>query len=135
MSEDEPLEMVVERAAAQSAQSLLLVRICVTVTALILLVVGLIVCSSAAKFGAMFAELGADAELPMITTIAARHNGSLALALLALAGVTTFFIWGKGKAAAWMGGLGLLLMGIFVPITIFALYLPLVKIISEMGNV
>jgi hypothetical protein len=131
---NEPVEIVVERSAAQSAQALLLVRVCVTVTALVLLIVGLIVCSSAAKFGAMFAELGADAQLPVISSIAVRHSGGLAVALLALSVITTFFIWAKGKAAAWMAALGLLIMGIFVPFTIFALYLPLVKIISEMGS-
>lgn len=132
---NEPLEMVVERSAAQSAQGLLLARICVTVATVALLIVGLMVCSAASKFGAMFAELGSDAQLPMMSAIAARHSGGVAVALLALGVITTLFIWAKGKAAAWMAGLGLLLMAIFVPITIFALYLPLVKIISEMGSV
>jgi hypothetical protein len=124
----------VERSAAQSAQALLLVRICVTVAALALLIAGLIVCSAASKFGAMFAELGADAELPVLSAIVARHSGGVLVALVALSAVTMFFIWAKGKVATWLAGLGLLLMAVSVPIIIFALYLPLVKIISEMGN-
>ena len=53
---------------------------------------------------------------------------------LALAVVTMFFVWAKGKVAAWLAGMGLLLMAVFVPVAVFALFLPLVKIISEMGN-
>jgi hypothetical protein len=130
----EPMEMTVERSVAQSAQALLLARIFATVLTLVLLVIGLIVCSSASKFGAMFAELGSDAQLPMISAIAVRQGGGIMVALLALSAVTMFFIWAKGKVAAWMAGMGLLLMAVFVPIMVVALYLPLVKIISEMGN-
>jgi len=130
----EPLEVVVERSAAESAQALRLARVGTTVAVLVLLIVGLILCSSAAKFGVMFEELGKDAELPVISAITARHSGAVLVALLALSAVTMFFIWAKGKAAAWMAGLGLLLMAIIVPILVFALFLPLVKIISEMGN-
>ena len=53
--------------------------------------------------------------------------------MLVLAVVTVFFVWSKGKAAAWMAGLGLLLLAVFVPMMVFAMILPLVKIISEMG--
>jgi hypothetical protein len=104
------------------------------VLTLVLLITGLMVSSSASKFGAMFAELGSDAELPMLSAIAVRHGGGILAALLALSVVTTFFIWAKGKVAAWMAGMGLLLMAVFVPLMVFALFLPLVKIISEMGN-
>jgi len=131
---NEPLEMVVERSAAESAQALRLARVGTTVATLVLLIVGLILCSSAVKFGVIFEELGKDAELPVISAIAARHSGSVIVALLALSAVTMFFVWAKGKAAVWMAGLGLLLMAIIVPILVFALFLPLVKIISEMGN-
>ena len=131
---NEPLELVAERSAAQSAQALHLARIFATVLTLVVLITGLIVCSSAAKFGAMFAELGSDAQLPVMSAIAVRQGGGIMVALLALSAVTMFFIWAKGKAAAWMAGLGLLLMAVFVPLMVFALYLPLVKIISEMGN-
>jgi len=131
---NEPLEMVVERAKAQSAHALRLARVGTTVAALVLLIVGLILCSSAAKFGVMFQDLEKDAELPAISAITARHSGSVIVALLALSAVTIFFIWAKGKAAVWMAGLGLLLIATIVPILVFSLFLPLVKIISEMGN-
>jgi hypothetical protein len=134
---NEPVEMVVERSAVQSAQALLLARIFATVLTLVVLIVGLMVSTSASKFGAMFAELGTDAQLPMISTIAFRHGGGILVALLALSAVTTFFVWANGKVAAWMAGMagmGLLLMAVFVPIMVSALFLPLAKIISEMGS-
>ena len=131
---NEPIEMTVERSAAQSAHALLLARIFVTVLTLVLLFAGLMVSSAAPKFGMMFAELGADAQLPVVSAVVARHSGGVLVALLALSVVTTFFIWAKGKAAAWMAGLGLLLLAAFVPIMVFALFVPLVRIISEMGN-
>jgi hypothetical protein len=129
----EPVEMTVERAAVQSSQALLLARIFATVLTIVLLVTGLIMSSSASKFGAIFAELGVDA-LPVVSAIAMRYGGGIMIALLALSVVTMFFIWAKGKAAAWMAGLGLVLMAVFVPVMVFALFIPLVKIISEMGN-
>jgi hypothetical protein len=131
---NEPMEMTVERSAAQSAQALALTRIFATVLTLVLLAIGLIVCSTASKFGAMFAELGADAQLPVLSAIATRHSWGVAVALLILAVITAFFIWAKGKAAAWMAGLGLLILAVFVPIMVFALFIPLTRIISEMGN-
>ena len=131
---NEPLEMVVERSAAESAHALRLARVGTTVATLVLLIVGLILFSSAAKFGVMFEELGKDAELPELSAVIARHSGGVLAALLALSAVTIFFIWAKGKAAAWMAGLGLLMIAIIVPILVFALFLPLVKIISEMGS-
>jgi hypothetical protein len=131
---NEPIEMTVERSAAQSAHALALTRIFTTVLTLVLLAVGLMVCSTASKFGAMFAELGADAQLPVISAIASRHSGGIAVVLLVLSVVTMFFIWAKGKGAAWMAGLGLLLLAVFVPIMVFALFIPLTKIISEMGS-
>lgn len=131
---NEPLEMVAERAAAQSAQALLLARIFATVLTLVLLLMALLVGSSAAKFGAMFAELGSDAELPVLSAVAVRHGGVMLIGVLILAAVTTFFVWSKGKVSAWMAGMGLGLMAVFVPIMVFALFIPLVKIISEMGS-
>jgi hypothetical protein len=130
----EPIEMTMERAAAQSAQALILARIFATVLTIVLLVTGLIMSSSASKFGAIFAELGADAQLPVVSAIAMRHGGGIMVALLVLSAITMFFIWARGKAAAWMAGLGLLIMAVFVPVMVFALFVPLVRIISEMGN-
>jgi uncharacterized BrkB/YihY/UPF0761 family membrane protein len=130
----EPLELMVEQSAARSAQALALTRIFATVITLVLFIVGLFVCSAASKFGAMFAELGADAQLPVISAIAARHSGGVAVALLILCVITMLFIWAKGKTAAWMAGLGLLLMAIFVPSMVFSLFIPLTRIISEMGS-
>ncbi|MCW1924828.1 hypothetical protein OKA05_19850 [Luteolibacter arcticus] len=131
---NEPLEMAVERSVARSAQALLLARVFATVLTLVLLVVGLFVCSTASKFGAMFAELDADAQLPVISGIALRHSGGVAVALMVMSVITAFFIWGKGKAGAWIAGLGLLLMAGFVPIMVFALFIPLTKIVSEMQS-
>jgi len=130
----EPLEMVVERSAAQSAQALLLARVFATVVTLVLLLMGLIVCPAGARFGAMFAELGTDGQLPVISAIVVRQGGVILMGLLVLAAITMFFIWAKGKMAAWMAGMGLLIMALCVPLMVFALFMPLVKIISEMGN-
>jgi len=129
----EPLEMTVERAAAQSAQALLLARIFSTSVTLVFTLVGLMSCSSASKFGAVFAELG-TAELPFLSAIAFRHGGTILIAILVLAAVTFFFIWARGKVAAWMAGIGLLMLTLFVPLMMFALFLPLAKIISEMSS-
>jgi hypothetical protein len=131
---NEPIEMAVERATAQSAQALLLARVFATVLTIVLLVTGLIMSSSASKFGAIFAELGADAQLPVVSAIAMRHGGGIVVALLVLSAITMCFVWARGKAAAWMAGLGLLLMAVFVPVMVFALFVPLVRIISEMGS-
>jgi hypothetical protein len=78
--------------------------------------------------------LGSDAQLPVVSLIVVRHGGAMMVALLALSAVTMFFVWAKGRVAAWMAGMGLLIMAIFVPIMVFALFIPLVKIISEMGS-
>ncbi|MCW1884826.1 hypothetical protein OKA04_08810 [Luteolibacter flavescens] len=129
----EPIEITVERSAAQASQGLLLARIFASVLTLILLLLAMMVSSIAGKFGAMYAELG-DAELPALSMMVTRNGGTILLLVLVLAAVTAFFIWSKGKMAAWMAGIGLLLMSVFIPVMVFAIFLPLVKIVSDMGN-
>ena len=84
-------------------------------------------------FQAMFAELG-TAELPAISRLLVGLRSPLLLALPVLFLVTLGFIWARGKAAAWMAGLGLLLMILLAPLAVLAILLPLVRIISQMGN-
>jgi hypothetical protein len=54
--------------------------------------------------------------------------------VLVLTGVTLFFIWAKGRAAAWMAGFGLLLLAMAVPVMLVVMIQPLVRIVNEMGN-
>jgi hypothetical protein len=54
--------------------------------------------------------------------------------MLVLAAVTVFFIWARGKAAAWMAGLGALLLAMSVVMMVLAMILPLLKIVTEMGS-
>lgn len=130
----EPLEMIAEEARRKADQALLLARIFASVVTLLLLLLGAVAGSSAARYGMMFAEMGVDAELPLISRFVTRSGGLLAIGLPLLGAVTLFFIWAKGKAAAWMAGLGLLLQAALLAITWIALTLPLLRILTEMGN-
>ena len=130
----EPLEMIAEDARRKADQALLLARIFATVVTLLLLLLGALAGSSAARYGVMFAELGVDAELPVISRFVTSFGGVLAIGLPLLGVVTVFFIWAKGRAAAWMAGLGLLILALGLPIIVLALFLPLSKIVSEMAN-
>jgi hypothetical protein len=130
----EPVEMIAEDARRKSDQALLLARIFASVVTLLLLLLGALAGSSAARYSVMFAELGFDAELPVISRFVTSFGGVLAIALPLLGLVTLFFIWAKGRAAAWMAGLGLLILAVAFPTIVFALFLPLSKIMSEMGN-
>ena len=134
MKVSESGEMIAEDARRKSEQALLLARIFATVVTLLLLLLGALAGSSAARYGVMFAEFGVDAELPVISRFVTSFGGVLAIALPLLGMVTLFFIWAKGRAAAWMAGLGLLILALALPIIVFALFLPLSKIISEMGS-
>lgn len=128
----EPAEMVAEDARRKADQALLLARVFASVgtfgVGLSCLLVGLI----APKFGVMFGETGV--ELPMISRLIFVFPVAWITGVLMLIGVTLFFIWAKGRAAAWMAGLGLLMLAVALPVIIFALFLPLVRIVSEMGN-
>lgn len=128
----EPAEMVAEDARRKADQALLLARVFASVgtlgVGLSCLLVGLI----APKFGVMFGEIGG--ELPMISRVIIDLPAVWMTGVLMLIGVTLFFIWAKGRAAAWMAGLGLLMLAVSLPVIIFALWMPLFKIVSEMGN-
>lgn len=131
---NEPAEMMAEDARRQAGQALLLARVFATAVTLLLLLLSLLAGSSASRYGVMFSELGMDAELPVISTVAVRSGGALMLAMLVLAAVTVFFIWARGKAAAWMAGLGALLLALSVGMMVVAMILPLLKIVTEMGS-
>lgn len=130
----ETSEMVAEDARRKADHALLLARIFATVVALLLLLLGALAGSSAVRCGVMFAEFGVDAELPVISRFVTRFGGALAIGLPLLGVVTLFFIWAKGRTAAWMAGLGLLLLAALLAITWIATTLPLLKILTEMGN-
>jgi hypothetical protein len=128
----EPAEMVAEDARRKADQALLLARVFASVGTLggglSCLLVGLI----GPKFGIMFSEIGG--ELPLISRLIIDLPAVWMTGVLVLIGVTLFFIWAKGRAAAWMAGLGLLMLAVALPVIIFALFLPLVRIVSEMGG-
>ena len=130
----EPAEMVAEETRFQSAQALLLVRVSVTVVILVCSLFGVLVCSAAAKYGAMYAELGIDAELPAMSRLATQHARILLAGFVLLAAATVFFLWSRGKAAAWMAGLGLLLLALFAPMMFYAMATPLLRVVTEMGS-
>jgi hypothetical protein len=128
----EPAEMISEDARRKSDQSLLLARVFASVVTLGVGLTCLLAGPVAMKFGTMFAELGV--ELPVISRLIVGFPGVWMIGMLALIAVTLFFIWAKGRAAAWMAGLGLLILAVGLPIIVFSLFLPLVKIVNEMGN-
>ena len=128
----EPAEMVAEDARRKADQALLLARVFASVVMGALALLCFLVGPAAARFGAMFAELGV--ELPVISRLVVSFPGVWMVGVLVLIGVTLFFIWAKGRAAAWMAGLGLLILAVTLPIIIFALWMPLFKIVGEMGN-
>jgi hypothetical protein len=131
----EPVEMIAEDARRKADQALLLARIFASVVTMLLILLGAVSGSSAARYGTMFAELGIDAELPVISRLVTRYGTVLMLALPLLGGVTGFFIWAKGRASAWMAGFGLLLLAMLQIITWVALTLPLLRIMTSLGNV
>jgi hypothetical protein len=119
---------------AQADQALLLARIMTSVVAFACFAAGEGAVLSLARFQAMFAELGKDAELPGVTTMMISGRPALLAGLPLLFLATLFFTWSRGKAAAWMAGGGLLLMILCAPLASWAGILPLMKIIEEMGN-
>lgn len=128
----EPAEMVAEDARRKADQALLLARVFASVAVGMLALLCLLIGSVATKSGTLFAELGV--ELPLISKWVVSFPGLWMILVLVLIAVTLFFIWAKGRAAAWMAGLGLLILAVTVPIIVFALFMPLFKIVSEMGN-
>jgi hypothetical protein len=124
--------MVADEARRKAEQALLLARVFASVVTVAVGATGLLVGWMAGPFQEMFAEMGV--ELPMISKLLIEMPGIWMSGVLVLTGVTLFFIWAKGRAAAWMAGLGLLLLATSVPVMLFVMIQPLVRIISEMGN-
>ncbi|WP_035607018.1 hypothetical protein [Haloferula sp. BvORR071] len=133
MSEPTSEQAVPAAILAKADQALLLARIAASAMAIACFTAGEFALSSLSGFQAMFTELGA-AELPVISRLLVGFRSPLLLALPVLFLVTLGFIWARGKAAAWMAGLGLLLMILLAPLAVLATLLPLVRIISQMGN-
>jgi hypothetical protein len=129
---NEPAEMIAGEARRKADQALLLARIFASVVTVAVGGSGVLVGSAAGPFHEMFAELGV--ELPVISRLLIEMPGVWMSAVLVLTGVTLFFIWSKGRAAAWMAGSGLLLLALAVPVMMVVMIQPLVRIINEMGN-
>lgn len=128
----EPVEMVANEARRKADHALLLARVFATVVTLVVGLSSLLAGSMGQGFRVMFAEMGV--ELPTISRLVIGLPGVWIPGVLVLIGVTLFFIWAKGRSAAWMAALGLLLLAMILPIIVSAMFLPLVKIVSEMGN-
>lgn len=128
----EPAEMVAEDARRKADQALLLARVFASVGMGALALLCFLIGPIATRFGTIFAELGV--ELPVISRLVVSFPGVWMIGVLVLIAVTLFFIWAKGRAAAWMAGLGLLILAVTLPIIVFALWMPLFKIVGEMGN-
>ena len=133
MSEPSHEQAVPEAILARADQALLLARIAASAVALAAFATGELAVSRAPHFRAMLSELGADA-LPLLPGLLFKFHYPLALGLPVLFVATLAFIWARGKTAAWMALLGLLLMSIIAPLALWALLSPLVQIITEMGN-
>lgn len=120
---------------AQAAdQALLLARVVASVVALGCCGVGEAALFAVGRSHAMFAELGTPA-LPTLTSAMVGAAPVLVFGVPALLGVTLFFIWSRGKTAAWMAGAGLFLMMLCAPLASWGVLLPLMKILEEMGTV
>jgi hypothetical protein len=128
----EPAEMIAEEARWKADQALLLARIFASGVTLAVGATGGWVAAMAGPFQEMFA--GFAVELPVISRLLIENSGIWMSGLLVLTGVTLFFIWAKGRAAAWMAGLGLLLLATSVPVMLVVMIQPMVRIINEMGT-
>jgi hypothetical protein len=124
--------MIAEDARRKAVHALLLTRIFASVATLVLGLPCLLAGPIARKFGVMFAEMGG--QLPVISRWIVELPAVWMSGVLVLVGVTLFFIWAKGRAAAWMAGLGLLCLAVALPVIVFAMFLPLVRIIDDMGT-
>jgi hypothetical protein len=119
---------------AQSRQALLLARIVASVVALGWFFTGGFALAGSDKFAVMFAELGYDAELPWASVVLFKGRDPLLVGFVLLFAATLFFIWARGRTAAWMAGLGLLLLSVVAPLAAWAQFAPLLRILTEMGN-
>jgi hypothetical protein len=128
----EPVDRIAEDARRNASHALLLTRIFASVATLVLGLPCLLAGPIAGKFGTMFAEMGG--QLPVISRLIVELPTVWMSGVLVLVGVTLFFIWAKGRAAAWMAGLGLLCLAVALPVIVFAMFLPLVRIVSDMGS-
>jgi hypothetical protein len=125
---------VPEARLAEADQALLLARIVGSVAAFACMAWGEIAVLNLARSQSFFAELGADSELPTLTQAMFSARNAILLGLPVLFLVTLYFLWSRGKMAAWMAGLGLLLMVICAPLAHWAATLPLIKVMEEMGS-
>jgi hypothetical protein len=131
---NEPVEAVADDARRQAAQALLLARVVATAVTAAASLLALIAGGMASRQRDFFADLGIAGDLPMVSRIATTFGGALTLAMVLLAAVSLFFIWSKGRAAAWMAGAGMLLLLFSVATTLVAVILPVVKLFSDLGT-
>ena len=122
-----------EATLSRASQALLLTRIVASVFATACFVVGELCAGVSSRFGVMYAEIGSD-MLPFLSMGLIRYQALVAGGLALLFAATLFFIWSGGRTAAWMAGLGLLLLTLFVPAAVWAIWSPLFRIMTEMGN-
>jgi hypothetical protein len=134
MSDPTSEDTTPQAALAQAGQALLLARIVASVVAFGWFFAGEAALANSGKFEAMFAELGTDAELPLVSTFLLKGRDPLVVGFPLLFAATLFFIWARGRTAAWMAGIGLLLLTLIAPLTAWGLFAPLLKILTEMGN-
>jgi hypothetical protein len=126
-------ESTAEATLSRASQALLLTRIVASVLATAWFAAGEAAAFASARFGAMYAEFGSD-MLPFLTGVLIRYWSLAAGALALLFAATLFFIWSGGRRAAWMAGIGLLLLTLFVPAAVWAIWSPVFRIMTEMGN-
>ncbi len=130
---DEPFEIGMEAARHQAAQALFLARVLASVAAVAATAGGQIGTWFVRKSQMMLAEIGGDA-VPFLASVVFRFQPIFQAGLPVLAIATLFFIWSRGQVAAWMAGIGLLVLILALPVTIWAAFLPLIQIINEMGS-
>ena len=114
-----------EARLAQADQALLLARVIGSVVALACFAIGEGAVLGIGRYEARFAHSGVDAELHLITRLVFSGRTVLLFGLPVLFGITLFFIWARGKAAAWMAGVGLLLMILCAPLACWAVMSPM----------
>lgn len=125
---------VAEARLAQADQALLLARIAASVVALLCFAISESAVIALARFQVMFDDIGKDAEWPLLTQLMLFSRPALFTTLPFLLGVTLFFIWSRGRRAAWLAGLGFLLMILIAALSGWAVISPLLRITWEMGN-
>jgi hypothetical protein len=126
-------ESTAEATLSRASHALLLARILASIFAVACFVAGAVAAFASPRFEAMYAEVGFD-MLPFLTAALIRYWPLAVGALALLFAATLFFIWSGGRKAAWMAGIGLLLLTLFVPAAVWAIWSPVFRIMTEMGN-